>query len=185
MKKFILFFFLISKTLCFSQVVDKKNHVNIIDGVYDKSHFHHKKMYYERYENRYTEPDTNSFDGPYKPSKHIVISKSKSMKCLYYTHEKAYYFTFVNDSSTFIFDEDYFWISENEFDLFYTKICDMIEKGYETQRIELKHTPITLRYIDKEVIFYYFNIKKSIYSISKSISIDEIRDILKKIEENN
>ena len=177
MKKYILFVFLVFKILCFSQLNEKGNTPSVIDGIY---HRDYSKKYYKdtvRYKNNYPEPDTNLFHGPYNPSKHILISQSQSMKCLYYTHEKAYYFTFINDSSTFLFNEDYFWLTPNEFDVFYSNICDALEKGDKILRLSLKQTSLVLRFIDNEVIFYPFNKKKMIYSISKRYNRIELKEI--------
>ena len=99
------------------------------------------------------------------------------MKCLYYTHEKAYYITFINDSSTFFFNEDYFWLTPNEFDVFYTNICDALENGDHIQRLSLKYSHLVLSFIDNQVIFHPFNKKKLIYSISKRYNRVELKEI--------
>ena len=176
MKRYILFVFLVFKTPCFSQLNEKENTPSIIDGIY-KNHDYIKKHYKELDENSYSEPDTNIFYGPYIPSKHILISQSKSMKCLYYTHEKAYYITFTNDSSTFFFNEDYFWLTPNEFDVIYANICDALENGDHIQRLSLKYSHLVLRFIDNQVIFYPFDKKKLIYSISKRYNRLELKEI--------
>ena len=176
MKKYVFFVFLALKMLCFSQVKEMNNTPSIIDGIYQHSDYG-KKHYKEHYENSYPEPDTNVFHGPYTPSKHILISQNQSMKCLYYTHEKAYYLTFINDSSTFIFNEDYLWLTPNEFDVFYMNICDALERGDKIQRLFLKQTHLVLRFIDNEVVFYPFNKKKMSYSISKRYNRIELKDI--------
>ena len=178
MKRYILFVFLVFKTPCFSQLNEKENTPSIIDGIY-QHHDYIKKHYKDLDENSYSEPDTNIFHGPYTPIKHILISQSKSMKCLYYTHVKAYYITFINDSSTFFFNEDYFWLTPNEFDIFYTNICDAIEKGDKIQRLSLKHSHLVLKFIDNQVIFYPFNKKKWIYSISNKYNREELKGIFK------
>ena len=180
MKRYILFVFLVFKTPCFSQLNEKENNTPsiLIDGIY-QHHDYIKKNYKELDENSYSEPDTNIFHGPYTPSKHILISQSKSMKCLFYTHVKAYYITFINDSSTFFFNEDYFWLTPNEFDIFYTNICDAIEKGDKIQRLSLKYSHLVLKFIDNQVIFYPFNKKKWIYSISNKYNREELKGIFK------
>jgi hypothetical protein len=176
MKRHILFVFLVFNTPCFSQLNEKENNTSIIDGIYQDHHYF-KKNYKERYAKNYHEPDTNIFHSPYTPSKHILISQSKSMKCLYYNHEKAYYLTFTNDSYTFFFNEDYFWLTPNEFDVFYTNICDAFERGDKIQRLSLKYSHLVLRFIDNEVVFYSFNKKKLIYFISNRYNREELKEI--------
>ena len=185
MKQLLFLFLFFFNLICFSQDIKPKKYVNVLDGVYVNDYNHHMKMYYfEHNRNHFDGPDTNAFNGPYNPSKHLFISQSKWMKCLYYTHEKAYYFTFINDSSTFNFDVDYFWLTEAEFDIIYNLICEMIEQNQEEKQIRyLKHTYMALKCKDNRLTFYCFNLNRSVFSISMSFDLNEIQKIFNKQED--
>jgi hypothetical protein len=178
-KQQFIIIFLISNLTCIAQDLKTTNNNNVLDGIYVHDYDYSKRKRPKRY---FTEPDTNMYNGPYSPSKNVLISKSKWMKCLYYTHEKAYYFTFKNEYSTLSFDTDYFWLSETEFNEVYNSIYQSINKENNDKHInlQLQYSFFLLKYNNKKVSFYCFNKRKSYIAYTMEFDIDDIKRIFSK-----